>query len=388
MVQWIKPGLNIDWVGHRKKFYFLSGMAALIGLGAMVFNTIYRGSPLNYGTDFAGGTEIQIEFSRAVEPAAVRSALDKAGFKNANAVRLADSKRPHFFLVRLGEVAAFSPADQAKLKSALERAFPGQLASFDYKGGSDKLYVKLKGKGVEPAVLEKAITAAGTDTQQVHRFGKAEAGVVYEVVLAGIEKDIRRRLDGILGQGSVKDIPQIQAVGPKMGAQLRTAGMKGMIYTLILIMLYVALRFDFRYAPGGVIALFHDVFITTGLLALTWTEFSMTAVAALLTLAGFSINDTIVIYDRVREDVVRYRDRNFSAIVNAAINECMSRTVLTSFSVLLSIVPIWLVGRGDLAIFGFIFTFGAFVGVYSTVAIASPLVVYFNQLATKRARRT
>jgi preprotein translocase subunit SecF len=385
MVQWVKSTLNIDWVGKRRYFYFGSLTAIVLTVGALIFNTIFRGAPLNYGTDFAGGTEIRIEFASSVKAERIRGILERSGFSSANAVKVSDPRRPYFYLVRLSEVTAFSPAEQARLKATLARVFGAGLASFDYRAGSDKLYLRFGAKvQVGGPEVERAVASAGVEYQQVQRFGKAEERV-FEVSLVGVERKLRLLFDGALGQGTVKDIPQIQAVGPKMGAQLRMAGVKSVIYSLLLILLYVALRFDFRYAPGGVIALAHDVFITTGLIALTWTEFSMTAVAALLTLAGYSINDTIVIYDRIREDIVRYRDRKFSAIVNTAINECMSRTLLTSFTVLLSVIPMWLLGTGDVATFAFLFTFGALIGCYSTVAIASPLVVFFHGLAAKHA---
>jgi len=178
-------------------------------------------------------------------------------------------------------------------------------------------------------------------------------------------------------------------VGAKMGKQLRDAGIKSVIYSLLLIFLYVALRFDFRYAPGGVISLLHDVLITTGLLALTWTEFSMVAVAALLTLAGYSINDTIVVYDRIRENLVKYRDRKLGQIINASINETLSRTILTSFATGLTTLAMWILGAGDIKIFSFTFTFGIIIGTYSSVAVASPLTLWFNnKFASKKLKTT
>jgi preprotein translocase subunit SecF len=218
----------------------------------------------------------------------------------------------------------------------------------------------------------------------VQRFGKPEDNV-FEATLAGMDRDIRRVFDSALGAGTVKDVPQVEAVGAKMGKQLRDAGIKSVIYSLLLIFLYVALRFDFRYGPGGVVALFHDVIITTGVIAVTWTEFSMTTVAALLTLAGYSINDTIVVYDRIRENVVRYRDRNLGQVINASINETLSRTILTSFTTFLTSMTMWVAGTGDVKIFAFIFSFGIIIGTYSSIAVASPFTLWINEKIGKRS---
>jgi len=239
----------------------------------------------------------------------------------------------------------------------------------------------------EKDILE-AFKMSKVEAQQVQRFGKTEDNV-YELTLSGMDKDIHRVFDSAYGAGTVKDVPQIEAVGAKMGKQLRDAGIKSVIYSLLLIFLYVAVRFDFRYGPGGVVSLLHDVVITTGLLALTWTEFSMVAVAALLTLAGYSINDTIVVYDRIRENIARYRDRKLGQIINASINETLSRTILTSFATGLTTLAMWILGAGDVKIFSFIFTFGILIGTYSSIAVASPLTLWINEklVAKKFATR-
>lgn len=392
MIEIIKPGMNIDWVGQRKTFFTLSALMIAAAITIMVVNVFVRGEPVNYGTDFKGGSEIQVEFARAVDAAQVRAALQKGGFKDAVVVKVTDEKRPHFFMLRVADVTAFNAAEQQRVKAELDKAFKGSLLGMDYKQGSDKVYLRFKrgfkppesGPGVDKQV-EDAFKAGKVEAQQVQRFGKAEDNV-FEVGLAGLDRDIRKVFDQGIAPGIVKDVPQVEAVGAKMGKQLRDAGIKSVIYSLLLILLYVAFRFDFRYAPGGVVALFHDIIITTGLIALTWKEFSMTAVAALLTLAGYSINDTIVVYDRIRENTVRYRDRKFAQVINASINETLSRTILTSLTTLFTSAAMWLLGAGDVAIFAFIFSFGILIGTYSSIAIASPLTLWLNEKFQKAQR--
>jgi len=351
----------------------------------MVANFFIRGEPVNYGTDFKGGSQIQVEFSRDVSAAQVREALTKGHFKDATVLKVTDAKRPYMYMLRLAEVTGFSAPAQAQVKGELEKVFKQGLLAMDYKGGSDKVYVRFKRDfKVDEKEIERAFVAAKVEAQQVQRFGKPE-DKTYEVALSGMDKDIRKAFDDTLGAGAVKDIPSIEAVGAKMGKQLRDAGIKSVIYSLLLILLYVALRFDFRYGPGGVVALLHDVIITTGLLSLTWTEFSMTAVAALLTLAGYSINDTIVVYDRIRENVAKYRDRNFAQVINTSINETLSRTILTSFATGLTTLAMWILGTGEVKIFSFVFTFGIIIGTYSSIAVASPLTLWLNdRFASKK----
>ena len=395
MARWIKPNININFVGRRKAFWTLSSILVLGSIGMLVANWVMRGDALNYSTDFKGGSEIQIEFSRQVGPADIRGALTRAGFKGAEVVRVSDSSRPHFFMVRLTEVSAFSEADQKKIRGALEAKYDKKnIRRFDYKAGGDKVYLTFRrgyktadeaGEDETAGAIEAIFKRNDVEVQQVQRFGRAEDNV-FEVALLGLDRDIRKIFDTAMGKGAVKDVPQVESVGAKMGKQLRDDGIKSVIYALLLMLVYIAFRFDFQYAPGAVVALAHDVIITTGLFALAWQEFSLSVVAALLTIAGYSINDTIVVYDRIRENVAKMRDRKFPVVVNTSINETLSRTLLTSLTTLFTCVSIWVVGTGVLKTFAFALTAGVLVGTYSSVFIASPITIVLNdRLAKKKA---
>jgi preprotein translocase subunit SecF len=387
MAQWIKPNINIKFTERFRLAQVISGLAIAISIGALGFNAFVRGGALNFGTDFRGGSEIQVEFSRAVTVAQVRAALNRAGFKGAEVVRVTGTSRENFFLLRLTEVSAFSAAVQAKLKAALEKKFQKEnVRRFDYKSGSDKIYLHFKRKfKVSTEEVEAVFVKNKVELQQVQRFGRAEDNV-FEVILAGLDRDIRRIFDSAMGKGTVKDVPQVESVGAKMGKQLRDDGIKSVIYALLLMLVYIAFRFDFRYAPGAVVALAHDVLITTGLFAITWQEFSLVVVAALLTIAGYSVNDTIVVYDRIRENVAKLRDRKFPLVVNASVNETLSRTLLTSLTTLFTCISIWVVGTGVLKVFAFALTAGVLVGTYSSIFIASPMVIYLNEKFAKKTR--
>lgn len=386
MAQWIKPGINLDFYGRRKTFWTLSVIVVLFSVGALAFNGFVRGDALNYGIDFKGGSQIQVEFARNVSAAEVRKALASGGFHGAEVLRIEDTGKPSLFMLRLTEVSSFAEDAQKTARQQVGKEFGKDLKELRYKDGSDKVYLKFKeslkvdGADGGQAVVKRigaAFERADVDTHQIQLFGRAEDGT-FQVQLGGLAAKLEQVFGKKLGKGVVRDIPQVETVGAKMGKQLRDDGIKAVAYALILMLLYIAIRFDFRYAPGAVVALAHDVIITVGLFALTWTEFSLPVIAALLTIAGYSINDTIVVYDRIRENVARMRDRKFSLVVNTSINETLSRTLLTSLTTMFTCVAIWVVGTGVLKTFAFALVAGVVVGTYSSIFVASPLLVYLH----------
>jgi preprotein translocase subunit SecF len=177
----------------------------------------------------------------------------------------------------------------------------------------------------------------------------------------------------------VKAIPQVSSVGAKAGKQLQIDGVRALLGAILLIVIYVAFRFDFRYGPGTIVALLHDAVITVGAFAVTYKEFSLTTLAALLTIIGFSMNDTIVVFDRIRENAAKYRDRKFDKVVNHAINETLSRTILTSATVFFVTLAMNIFGTGVIRDFAFAMNVGVIVGTYSSIFIASPILIWLNE---------
>ncbi len=387
MAQWIKPDININFTARFRTMIMLSMVFMVVSIGALIFNAVVRGDALNYGTDFKGGSEIQVEFSKAVDASEVREALTGAGFKGAEVVKVSGTSRENFYMIRLDEVSAFGEADQKAVKAGLEATFKKEnLRRFDYKNGSDKVYLYFKrGHEVTAKQVEGVFKKAKVELQQCQRFGRVEDNV-FEVILAGLDRNVRELFATTLGKGIVKDVPQVESVGAKMGRQLRDDGIKSVVYALLLMLVYIAFRFDFRFAPGAVVALTHDVVLTVGIFAVSWQDFSLTVIAALLTIAGYSVNDTIVIYDRIRENMAKLRDRKFPLVVNASLNETLSRTLLTSLTTLFTCVSIWVVGTGVLRTFAFALTLGVVAGTYSTIFIASPMVIYLNGKFAKKSK--
>jgi preprotein translocase subunit SecF len=185
------------------------------------------------------------------------------------------------------------------------------------------------------------------------------------------------------GTGSF-EILKNDIVGPKAGAELRTSAFKALMWAILAIMIYLALRFDYKFAPGAIAALIHDVTLIIGAFILTQKEFSLQIVAALLAIIGYSVNDTVVIYDRVREIEVANPGLTTSQIVNRAINETMSRTIITSLTVLgVSLVMLFW-GGSVIHDFFFAMTIGVVLGVYSTIYIAIPMTVIYEKLVSKK----
>lgn len=202
--------------------------------------------------------------------------------------------------------------------------------------------------------------------------------------LNAISNQVEAALAEKYGAGKF-EILKNDIVGPKAGAELRTSAFKALLWAILAIMVYLALRFDYKFAPGAIAALLHDVFIIIGAFILTQKEFSLQIVAALLAIIGYSVNDTVVIYDRVREIEEANPTMPMIQVINRALNETMSRTIITSSTVLgVSLVMLFW-GGSVIHDFFFAMTIGVVLGVYSTIFIAVPMTVFFEKFVTKKA---
>jgi len=180
------------------------------------------------------------------------------------------------------------------------------------------------------------------------------------------------------------EILKTDYVGPRVGESLRNKGILAIVYAIALILVYITLRFEFRYALGAVIALVHDVAITTGAFIWTHKEISLAIIAALLTIVGYSLNDTIVVFDRIRENVRRMRRLSFPEMINASINETLSRTLLTSLTTLTVVFFLWFLGGGVIHDFAFALIVGVVVGTYSSIFVASSFVIFWESMRARK----
>ncbi len=204
--------------------------------------------------------------------------------------------------------------------------------------------------------------------------------------LKGLSNKIEEALNSSYSNGDF-EIRRVEVVGPKVGKDLREKGMLAMLYAVIGILIYVTWRFELRYAVGAVIALLHDVLITVGIFSLLGKEFTLPIIAALLTIIGYSLNDTIVVFDRIRENIKGTRKQPLKDIVNSSINQVMSRTVLTSFTTLLVVLALFIFGGAVIHDFAFALLIGVLIGTYSSIFIASPTILVWESVSPSKEKR-
>lgn len=267
--------------------------------------------------------------------------------------------------------------------------YEGLNYGVDFRGGAE-VQVRFT-EAVDVSDLRASMEAANVPISSVQSIGEAEKEVLLKVQSGKNEGDLNAAstmvgtvLNEKYGAGKF-EILKNDIVGPKAGAQLRNAGFQAMAWALLAIMIYLALRFDVKYAPGAIVALIHDVTFIIGMFIITQKEFSLQTVAALLAIIGYSVNDTVVIYDRVRELEEASPNEDMNIIINRAINETMSRTILTASTVFIVCLVMWIMGGGVIQDFFFALTIGTVAGAYSTVFIASPITIMFDRMGRKKA---
>ncbi len=379
----ISQKTNFEFVGKQRAFITVSLIAVAVSLLMLPLNAYVfkdRGSMLNWGVDFRGGSELLVKFSKAVDPGQIRQAMDDGGFPGAEVVRYGQvAQDGNAYMLRIGAVSVLSQDQAKKVEASMGKVGEATLKRFEWSEGGDKIYVRFD-RQLDPDQVRAALASAGTDTTQVQGFGRADDNT-YEATLIGLDIEVRKALEAKLGAGAVSEIPQVESVGAKAGRQLQVDGAQAVLGAILLIVLYVALRFDFRYGPGTIIALLHDAIITVGAFAITYREFSLTTLAAVLTIIGYSVNDTIIVFDRIRENVARFRDRKFDRVVNQSVNETLSRTILTSATLMFVTLAMNILGSGVVKDFAFAMNVGVAVGTYSSIFIAAPALIWLDRKA-------
>lgn len=387
-MEFFKPGLIVDFMRHRRVY-----MAVSFTLVAASIISIFIPGP-NYGTDFLGGTEVQLQFEAPVASADLRSALDGLGYQGADVVPVVD--QDNSYIIRTRAFSTLDENQEAEIRAAITDAVAAvegvAVQRVRLPTGSDKVRVQLSGE-LDPQVIREALEGINVRTIDVRQFGNASNNT-YEVRLAGVADEL---IDGLRAQfpealpetradGSRWSPDRIERVGPRAGAQLRDAAIKSLLYAIAFIMVYVAFRFDLRFAPGGVIAMAHDAIITVGVFILLQKEFNLTIIAALLTIVGYSINDTIVVYDRIRENMGRYRDKSLYEVINISTSQMLSRTIVTSGTTLLSVSAFFIWGTPVIRDISFALFIGILIGTYSSIYVAAPLTEWMDRRFFSRAK--
>ena len=294
---------------------------------------------------------------------------------------------------------------QAAQKAAVNQAVGNASMKFwdTSEESGERVRVRFYQK-VTQSVLQEAADTTGVAGISVSAENKNKVNPVFVItaddsvrLVEALRSTLKSKLDAFNAKRKAADpksepltakVQRFEKVGATAGQQLRNKGILAVIYALIFILFYIALRFDPRYSPGAIVALLHDVTITLGIFCLTGREFNLPIIAALLAIVGYSLNDTIVVYDRIRENQDEAPpNSSLKGIINSSINDCLSRTVLTSVTTFIAVLAIKFFGGGIIENFAFAMLIGVMVGTYSSIYIASPLVLKMDEYLQKREER-
>ncbi len=335
--QIVKPGSHWNFLGKRRICLTISISLIVLGLLAIPV----RG--LRLGIDFDGGTEMQLRFEpgSAIDEGAIRAAAGAAGVENPSVVRYGVGDQNDFLLRFRTELP--------------EDALPD---------------VSADGDDAAEAATDRADASAepAADTADASADSAAVARLAF---VKSIEDVIARDVGPV-------SVERVEFVGPKVGQELRSAGLKSLGLACVLILIYIAFRFSARFAPGAVLALVHDVLITSGLWVLFGLEFDLRVLAALLAIIGYSLNDTIIVYDRVRENMALRTTYDLEDVLNRSVNQTLSRTLLTSMTTLLALLSLYVLGGEVIRPFALAMTMGILVGTYSSVYVAAPVLLFLE----------
>jgi preprotein translocase subunit SecF len=389
MIEFFKEP-NIDWMGKARYFYALSALLLLAG-----WTSILLKGGIYYGIDFKGGTNVDVRFAQPPNIDQLRRALTAQGLGNTEiqsigTVGQGKSDEVLIFVSQNGTGDEARDSSKAQVLSALNSTYNSA------NGGKADLSAatpsSLAAYLTQKDPLNLSVTA-GDRYQQLARQildyrDKTLNGLITNFddlgKIPGVTSAVLTSLkDGYaLGPFAIRNV---EIVGPKVGAELRRQAVFVTLYALGGMLLYIAFRFEWVFGAAAVLAVFHDVLITLGFFSLLHYEISLTVIAALLTLVGYSMNDTIVIFDRIRENNRLLRKEDFAVVVNKSINQTLSRTILTSGLTFLTVLVLFLMGGQVLRAFSFALVVGIVVGTYSSFGIAAPLVVWWHHWKDQKA---
>ena len=383
--------VNIDWLG--KKWYFL-GFSLVFSVAGLLSMLFWHGVPL--GVDFKGGTLVYVKFDQAANIDKIRAAADSAGIHDAR-IQSYGPAADHQVIISLAQ----KDTSEAKLDSGREAIVQALQTHYSAAGPANtgKLDLDNAGRGALTDLLQQK--------DPLHISGTADADKRYAQAANAILDYRDKQRGGLIGSidelSSVADpailnqlkqdtyvsgftIRNVEIVGPQVGSQLRKQAVLAALYSLVGMLVYLWFRFEFIYGAAAVVAVFHDTLITVGFFSLFNKEITLTVIAAILTLIGYSMNDTIVVFDRIRENLRLSRRESLKDVVNRSINQTLSRTVLTSGLTFLTVMSLYLFGGEVLRGFSFALVVGILIGTYSSIAVAAPMLVAYQDWRASRGK--
>ncbi|HET9409760.1 MAG TPA: protein translocase subunit SecF [Candidatus Sulfotelmatobacter sp.] len=388
---------NIDFLG--KKWYFLS-FSLIFSVAGVLSMLFWHHIP--YGIDFRGGTLVYVKFSHAPDDNAIRAAMDRASLKNARIQRYGlPSNNEELIDLSVQETREQQALDEGKRKiiDALETHAPSgkQCNSRDTSIGACDLnnapvltlrdYLKDK----DPLHIGPDDQKYGEQAQAIINYrDKTLGGVLTSIDQLKSASGVDPAVTASLSDGfflSDFGVRNVEIVGPVVGAQLRRQAILATVYSLAGMLVYLGFRFEWIYGIAAVVTVFHDTLITVGAFSLTNTPITLTVIAAILTLIGYSNNDTIVVFDRIRENIKLMRREKLADIVNRSINQTLSRTILTAGLTFLTVLALYLFGGEVLHGFSLALVIGILIGTYSSIAIAAPILVAYQDWRVEKGKR-
>jgi preprotein translocase subunit SecF len=383
-------GVNVDWLG--KKWYFLAFSLVFSVSGVL---SILFWHHIKLGVDFRGGTLIYVQFEQPADTDRIRQAIDRAGLHDARIQSYGTSK--HQVIISL--------AQKETQDAALDVGRQAIVGALNANAGSaaanqGKLDLDNAGKAALAQFLEQSdpehLASTGGASQ---RYAQQATAILdhRDRDLGGIFSSMDQ-LNGVADPAVVAQLKQgaylsgfhvfnQEIIGPQVGALLRQQALLATLYSLAGMLVYLWFRFELIYGVAAVVAVFHDTLITVGAFSLFDKEITLTVIAAILTLIGYSMNDTIVVFDRIRENLRISRRENLTSVVNRSINQTLSRTVLTSGLTFLTVLSLYVFGGEVLRGFSFALVIGILIGTYSSIAVAAPMLVAYQDWRGKRGKR-
>ena len=379
---------NFDFLHYKWPFIGASLVLSVAGIGSMLLH-----GGLRYGIDFKEGTQMTVKWNGAPPEDKIRAALSKKVSGEVTVQPFTDVAAKDEIVIgteRMGEqqMAVARKSMQDTLEATFGDSASGKL-DFNNSGASevaDRLTVPLQQAGVQ--LSDQQLQTLASDLLKF-RDSPPRSGLITNFDQLGVVPGANSAIISVLKQQcslAPFSILQVEMVGPKVGSELRTKAILATLYALGGMLVYIAFRFEWIYGVAAVVACFHDTIITIGLFSLFNKEITLTVIAALLTLVGYSMNDTIVIFDRIRENIKLLRREPLESLINKSVNQTLSRTIMTSGLTFLTVIALFLFGGPVLHGFSFALVVGIIIGTYSSVFVASPIVLFWHNWADTRKR--
>ena len=372
------PNANFDFMGKRQIWLGLSAVFVVVSIGLLLF------VGLNLGVEFTGGTTVRLQFSERPDIDDIRSKLSAAGVSNPQVTTIGEDGENEIY-VRLATVEGDAERDE-KMTGTIFDALQTSSGSGPDLNVVDASTVASLLQGVPGLAADQVEAQTAAFIAHRNKFGIFKS--FDDVAQAeGMTSEVRSHLETNSHLGNLA-LREQSFIGPAIGEELKGKAGRAILGSLIAMLVWIAIRFQWQWGLAAVITLAHDTIVVMGLFIISGKEMSLPVVAAFLTLVGYSINDTVVVFDRIRENMQKKKGMRFVEVINLSINQTLSRTIITSGLTFLAVLAILIFGGAALNPFAFVLTIGVVVGTYSSIYVASPILLLYRRFIENRKAST